>query len=494
MMSLGFADLLELGPFLHLALGGVAVVLLDTILGRRRTIPWSLPTLAVLSLTFADIVARFGDGGGPAGGPLSWYATSDRFSLFLAALVCLSAACCVLLSEPYLERMGRRRGEYHALILFSAAGMVLFSSTTDLIALFIGLELLSIPVYILSGYLRGDLRSAEAAMKYFLLGAFSSAVFLLGLAFVYGASGTTDLRAAMLAGASTPALLKAGFVLLLTGFLFKIGAVPFHMWIPDVYEGAPTTVTAFMATAVKTAAIGALLRVLALRGGSPGGIDVAGMLWWIAVLTMTVGNLAALTQSSMKRMLAYSSIAHAGYLLVGATVFAGSGDPRALNGILYYLLAYTFMTIGAFAVVIAMGEKGRERLEMDDYGGLGWRHPALGIAMSVFMISLSGIPPTAGFLGKYAVFKNAVENGQTPLVVIAVLNSAASVYYYLKVMVMLYMRPETARAAIPRSLLAGAVVAVCVFIVLWAGLAPDSLLPGVPTLLSWAGGSLLAAR
>lgn len=286
----------------------------------------------------------------------------------------------------------------------------------------------------------------------------------------------------------------AGILFLLSGFLFKVAAVPFHMWTPDVYEGAPTTVTAFMATAVKAAAFGALLRVLGVIAGSTSGLPLASILWWLAVLTMTLGNVAALTQSNVKRMLAYSSIAHAGYLLIGASIYAGTRDPGALSGVLYYMLAYTFMTLGAFAVVVAFGERENEHLDMGDYGGLGWRYPALGIAMSLFMISLSGIPPTAGFFGKYAIFKNAVENGQTGLVVIAVLNSALSVYYYIRVIVTLYMRPESARVVAGRSMAIGVVVTLCALAILWAGIAPEGRLLGGADLLGSARSAVLAIR
>ncbi|MDM7916191.1 MAG: NADH-quinone oxidoreductase subunit N, partial [Candidatus Eisenbacteria bacterium] len=348
--------------------------------------------------------------------------------------------------------------------------------------------------YILSAYVRSDVKSSEAGLKYFLLGSFSSAAFLLGIALLYGASGTTDLREIAAAGSPWPGLLAAGSVLLLSGFLFKVASVPFHMWAPDVYEGAPTTVTAFMATAVKVAAFGALLRVVSLRAPALSTVSAEKLFFWLAVLTMSVGNLAALTQSNVKRMLAYSSIAHAGYILVGVTVFLGTGDPQAVTGILYYLLAYTFMTIGAFAVVIVWGEKGNEHLDMGDYAGLGWRYPAAGIAMSLFMISLAGIPPTAGFFGKYAIFANAVEHGRIPIVVIAVLNSALSVAYYLRLLVTLYMRPDTGKVTAPRAWIPAAVVGVCALAVLWAGFGPDGILPGVPTLLAWARDSVLAAR
>lgn len=493
-------DLTALTPFLVLAGGGLFLVLLDAIVGRRRTIPWSVPTLAILAAAVWSILTTWmagsPDGGGAGAGRsgLEWLVSGDRLAGFLSILVCASAALTVLMSGAYLRRRGRLRGEFYSLVVFSASGMVLFSAATDLLMLFLGLELLSIPVYILSGYFRGDLKSAEAAMKYFLLGAFSSAIFLLGIAFVFGATGTTSLRGAIQVGSAWPFLLQAGYVLVLTGFLFKVASVPFHMWTPDVYEGAPTTVTAFMATAVKAAAFGALLRALSIRSGVLTDLPVPQVLWWLAVLTMTVGNLAALTQSNVKRMLAYSSIAHAGYILVGATVFAATGDREAVLSILYYLLAYTFMTIGSFAVVVALGEKGNEHTEMGDYGGLGWRYPALGIAMSLFMISLAGIPPTAGFFGKYAIFKNAVEHGYVPLVVIAVLNSALSVYYYLKVMVTLYMRPEAGSVQAARGWTAGIVIGLCGVAVLWAGFGPDGVLPGVSTILTWARDSTLAFR
>jgi len=494
MSAITYVDLDALRPFLMLAGGGVLLVLADTILGRRRQISWCVPTLVLLAAAIITIVRE-----PEPGAVLSRLVNFDPFSRFVGLLICVSTALSVLLSESYLRRTGRYRGEYHALLLFSGSGMILFSTATEMLTLFLGLELMSIPVYILSGFHRTDVRSGEAALKYFLLGAFSSAILLLGIAFLYGATGTTDLPSALRGGPAAPAMLplaRIGCVLLLAGFLFKIASVPFHMWTPDVYEGAPTTVTAFMATAVKAAAFAALLRVLSMRdSGVLASLPLGKLFWWLAVLTMTVGNLAALTQSNVKRMLAYSSIAHAGYLLVGVSVYAASGDPETLSAILYYLLAYTFMTIGAFAIVVAFGERGDEHLEMGDYGGLGWRYPAAGIAMSLFMISLSGIPPTAGFFGKYAIFRNAVGHGATGLVVIAVLNSALSVYYYLKMMVTLYMRPGTVRVQASRGALASAVVVICALAVLWAGFGPDGgRIPGVPALLHWASASVLVAR
>lgn len=488
--AIGLAELAPLTPFLILCGGGLLLVLIDAIIRGRPGFPWA-PVTAVLPA--AALVAYVARAGNPTAktvfGPMF---VEDAFGNAVGVLVCLATLLAVLLSGSYLQKAGRSRGEYYALLVFSASGLLLFTATTELLSLFLGLELLSIPVYVLSGYLRKDPKSLEAGMKYFLLGAFSSAVFLFGGALVYLTTGTTDLAVALRSG-SDP-ITQLGFVVLLSGVLFKAATVPFHMWTPDVYQGAPTAVTAFMATAVKAAAFGALGRVLWAGGAIGREIPVAEMLWWISVLTMTVGNLAALTQSNVKRMLAYSSIAHAGYLLIGLVVFAGTGDGAALSGMLYYLLAYTLMNIGAFGVVIAWGEPGREHLEIPDYAGLGWRSPALALALTVFMVSLAGIPPTAGFFGKYYIFRSAVEHGYTSLVVIAVLNSALSVYYYLRVLVALYMQKPVRELNLGRPAAAGLVVAICAVAVFWVGFAPDSFLPGVPTIVSWVQGAGISAR
>jgi NADH-quinone oxidoreductase subunit N len=474
---ISLASFAPLAPFLVLALGGMAVLLLDALFGRGRAVPWALVAAPIPVLALA---LRAPERGGPT--DFGGMYVADSFGTFVAALICLATLLAVLLSETYLRRMGRYRGDYFALLLFSAAGMILFASATEILSLFLGLELLSMPIYILCGFLRKDPRSVEASMKYFLLGAFSSGLFLFGGALVYAATGTSDLDAAF-AQPAGGMILSAGALLLVTGFLFKVAAVPFHMWTPDVYEGAPTAVTAFMAAAVKAAAFAAFARILVLARPS-GGIDaLPGYLWWIALATMSVGNLAALIQPNIKRMLAYSSIAHAGYLLIGLSVYARTGSPDALSAILYYLLAYVLMNTGAFAVVVLWGGEGEERLEISDWAGFGWKHPGAALALSIFMISLAGIPPTAGFFGKYYLFRNAVENGFTTLVVLAVLNSAVSVAYYLRVLVALYMRPAARPLEAPRSILTAAVVLACALAVLWIGFAPDGLLPGVPALL-----------
>lgn len=489
--DLSAANLAPLAPFLILCIGGLLLVLIDAIVKQGARFPWPWVTAVIPAVALVSLFSRWPD---PAGetvfGPQY---IEDTFGIAVGVLICIATLLATLLSGDYLEKVGRARGEYYSLLLFAASGMVLFTSTTELLALFLALELLSIPIYVLSGYLRRDPKSLEAGMKYFLLGAFSSAVFLFGGALIYVATGTTDLAEALTQGAGSR-LAQAGFLLLLSGFLFKTAAVPFHMWTPDVYQGAPTAVTAFMATAVKAAAFGALGRILFAAGPLEGKIPVSEILWWVAVLTMTVGNLAALTQSNVKRMLAYSSIAHAGYLVIGLVVYSATGDAEALAGMLYYLLAYTLMNIGAFAVVILWGERGQEHLEIADYAGLGWKTPAFGLAMSVFMISLAGIPPTAGFFGKYLIFRNAIEHGYGSLIVIAVLNSALSVYYYLRVLVALYMRKPLRDLVIGRSAVVGGVIAVCAIGTFWAGFAPDGILPGVPALVDWVRGSVLALR
>jgi NADH-quinone oxidoreductase subunit N len=332
------------------------------------------------------------------------------------------------------------QGEYYALILFCTSGMMLLASALDLITLFLGIEVLSISLYILAGYRRDSDASNEAAMKYFLLGAFASAILLYGIALTYGATGTTSLGriadALTNAESAFPAgLLLAGMAMILIGFAFKVALVPFHMWTPDVYEGAPTPITAFMSAGPKAAAFAAFLRTFFVAFGPIHG-DWNMLLSVIAALTMTVGNVAAIAQTNVKRMLAYSSIAHSGYVLIGLV----AGGAAGATGSVFYLIAYTAMNLGAFAVVILLEHKGGGGDELRDYAGVGFRYPLIGAALSLFMISLSGIPPTVGFVGKLYLFGSAVNTGHIWLAVIAVLNSAISVFYYLRLLVLMYMR------------------------------------------------------
>jgi NADH-quinone oxidoreductase subunit N len=370
----------------------------------------------------------------------------DAAALFFHAILLGVAFITVLLSVDYAVQEGLELAEYYTLLLFALFGGMLMASGGDLLIIFLGLEILSLAQYILAGMRHGLLKSSESALKYFLLGAFATGFLLYGIALLYGATGTTNLAgivAAMREGGLTDnPLITIGMGLLIVGFGFKIAAVPFHMWTPDVYEGAPTPVTAFMSTAVKTAAFAALVRVFVAALGELQG-SWAPVFWCMAVLTMTVGNLLAIAQSNIKRMLAYSSIAHAGYLLI-AMVAAG---PAGLTSLLYYLLAYACMNLGAFAVVVALEQREDRNLLLSDYAGLGFQYPLLGGAMVLFMFSLSGLPPTAGFMAKFYVFSAAVDQGYIILAVIGVLNSLVSIYYYLRPIVLMYM--EESKREIP---------------------------------------------
>ncbi|MGH7966278.1 MAG: NADH-quinone oxidoreductase subunit N [Candidatus Binatia bacterium] len=381
----------------------------------------------------------------------------DSYALFFNLIFCLAAGLTLLMSMHYLDTVEIRQSEYYALVLFATVGMVVMAAATDLIVIFLGLEIMSMAVYVLAGIWRQRLQSNEAALKYFLLGAFASGFFLYGIALVYGATGSVQLGkiAAHVGAHGSSPLLLIGVALLIVGFGFKVAAAPFHVWTPDVYEGAPTTVTAFMAVGVKAAAFAAFARVFLHTLGSVHG-EWQGILWVLAALTMTVGNITALVQHNIKRMLAYSSVAHAGYLLVAMV----AGKDVGGAALMYYLLAYGLMTLGAFGVVIAVGRKGESNEELSDYAGLGFRYPLLGVAMTLFMLSLTGVPPLVGFTGKFYIFSAAVKAGYIWLAVIGVLNSVVSAYYYIRVVVNMYMHEgdTTVDALSARPALAVAIV------------------------------------
>ena len=380
----------------------------------------------------------------------------DGFGLFLSTVILAGTLITLLLTIGYCRRENIALAEYYHLILLSATGMLLLVQTANLVMIFVALELMSLGVYVLTGFHRRRLRSVEGALKYFIIGAFSTGFFVYGIAFVYGASGTMDLaRIPSLVGVGpAPLLLLAGVGLLIVGFGFKVALVPFHMWSPDVYEAAPPPITGFMATGVKAAGFAAFARLLMATSDPLGGQWVP-VLWVLAVLTMFVGNIAAIRQDDIKRMLAYSSIAHAGYLAVALIASSGLGGAA----LLYYLAAYTLMTLGAFGVVVVLGETGAENTSIErDYAGVGYRHPLLGASMALFMFSLTGIPPTAGFFGKFAIFSAAVDAGYVSLAVLMVIASAISAYYYLKVVVAMYMGAPAARK-VPASAYAMAGVA-----------------------------------
>jgi NADH-quinone oxidoreductase subunit N len=367
----------------------------------------------------------------------------DRFALFFKGIFLVAAALSVLITDQYMHREECNHGELYPLILLATAGMMLMASGTDLMTIFLGLELLSVSLYVLAGFNRANMKSNEAGLKYLLLGAFSTSFLLYGMALTYGATGTTKVAGiaeyiALHGKVTENPMLLYGMLLLAVGFSFKIAAVPFHMWTPDVYEGAPTPMTAFMSVGPKAAGFAAFVRVftIAFPALKP---DWTPLLWGLAVLTMTVGNVIGLYQNNIKRMLAYSSIAHAGYVLVGFT----AGNPEGIAGILFYMLTYAFMNIGAFAIVILVGKKGERNVEVKDYAGLAYKHPLLAACMAIFLLSLAGLPPTAGFVGKFYLFSSAIKGGFFWLAMIGVLNSVLSVYYYLRVTIFMYMkRPE----------------------------------------------------
>jgi NADH-quinone oxidoreductase subunit N len=431
-------------PFLLVTGTALATLLLDLWVPPRRR-AWLVGAgLIGLLLTALVLVRGFGEGARVVGGML----ILDDFSRFFHIIFLCVAALTIMVSVRYVEGAGLPGGEYYALILFAALGMMVMASAADLIMIFLGLEAFSLPLYILAGFLRRQPRSNESSLKYMLLGAFASAFLLYGIALLYGAVGSTRLTtvAGRLGegGAWGNPLAMFGIALLLVGLGFKVAAVPFHMWLPDVYEGAPTPVTAFMIAGTKAAAFAAILRALGpplfpLRA------EWAAPLWVLAILTMGVGNVAALTQQSIKRMLAYSSIAHAGYLLVALV----AGTSRGFSGMLFYLVVYAFMNLGAFAVIIAAAPQGEERPTLASVAGLGQRHPVLAFSMAVFMFSLAGLPPTGGFVGKFYIFSAAVEANYVGLALIAVLCSVVSVFFYLRVVVAMYMEEPREGAASP---------------------------------------------
>jgi NADH-quinone oxidoreductase subunit N len=406
---------------------------------------------------------------------------SDGYALVLNFVFIMAAALSVLVAISYLGDRGLQRGEYYALILFSTGGMMLMAGATDMINIFLGLEIMSIALYVLAAFNRQRMGSGEAGMKYFILGAFASAFFLYGVALLYGATGSTNLNEMSLwfAGASSgfsSTLVLVGLGLLLVGFAFKVAAVPFQWWTPDVYHGAPTSVTAFMSVGAKAAGFAALMRVLMVTFGDVATVDWKLAIAILAVLTMTAGNIAALAQKDVKRMLAYSSIAHAGYILVGVA----AGTTAGVQAVVFYLLAYSLINIGAFAVVAVLERRSEIGSKISDYAGLGRRKPLLALVMLLFMFSLTGIPPFVGFWGKLFVFWAAIDANLTWLAIVGVINSAVSAFYYLGIVVQMYMRsaPDEAEESMPPIRLATPVVVALAFtavLVVLFGLWPSPL-------------------
>jgi NADH-quinone oxidoreductase subunit N len=428
-------NLLPLLPAIQVLLTALVVLLRDLFIDEHEPKGFlAFISLIGIGLAAAEAVGLWG----AQESAFSESVVLDSFALFFALVFLLVAALTILSSIQYVRQAGIHEGEYYALVLFATVGMMLMAAANDLLVFFLALETMSVAVYVLTGMWRRSERSSEAAMKYFLMGAFATGFLLYGIAWVYGATGSTNLNVIaqhlVEQPSDWPLYLTGGGFLLLVGFAFKVGAVPFHFWVPDVYEGAPTPVAGFMSVAVKAAAFAAWARILTHKL-SPLDGDWLLPLWIVAVATMTLGNLLAIGQSSVKRMLAYSSIAHAGYLLIPIVV----GEEWGGMPLLFYVAAYAFMTFGAFAVLSSLGDGDRPRENYSDLAGLGFKRPLLGLAMSLFMLSLAGFPPLGGFVGKFYVFRSAVLSGNLALAIIGVLNSLLSVIYYLRVIVAMYM-------------------------------------------------------
>lgn len=451
-------------PEIVLAVAGIVVMLYDSFFPKQRAVTGviSLVALAVTGV----ILAMLWSGGQPA---TAWNGmiVHDSLRLSFSFVFVFVSAMTVLISTVWVEREDVAVGEYHALLLFATFGMLLMASGNDLVVIFLGLETLSIATYVMAALRKGDLRSNESGMKYFILGSFASAFLLYGMALIYGATGSTDLTriAEKVADPNFPGLLLVGAAMLIVGFGFKVALAPFHVWAPDVYEGAPTAVTGFMAAGPKAAAFASFLRIFVLGLPFVAGVEVSGYLHrsWISVLavmaiiTIIVGNVAAIMQSNVKRMLAYSSIAHAGYAMTG---FIGAGlaasaaaRSEAIAAVAFYMLTYAITNMGAFAIVTLLAEKNDRRTEFEDYNGIGFKTPVLAFSLSLFMLSLLGLPLTAGFMGKILVFRPALEAGYplvTALVVVAVVGTAISAYYYLRMIVVMFFKERTTEWQPPR--------------------------------------------
>jgi len=429
-------DLLSILPILILVAWASLLLLIDVFTNKKVITPVLAALGFVVALGFSVTPSNLVGFNGMV--------VMDSFAAFLNVLFGLSGLAGIALAYDYNKRMGLERGEYYVLLMYSVSGMMLMAVATDLIVIFLALELLSIPLYVLAGFARPKPESEEAALKYFLLGAFAGGFVVYGVALAFGATGSTalgDIVAAVNAGSADMALLTIGAALILVGFGFKVAVVPFQMWTPDVYQGAPTPVTAFMAVGAKAAGFAALLRILVAALPSLA-LDLTPILWVMAALTMFFGNVVAIAQTNIKRMLAYSSIAHAGYIMMALVVF---GQDRAIasdavSAALFYLLAYAITNFGAWSVVIALEKKENQGLELSDYAGLGRKYPGLAAAMLVFMLSFAGVPPTLGFAGKFYLFRTVLEGGYLGLAIIGVLTSLISAYFYLRVLVIMYMQ------------------------------------------------------
>jgi NADH-quinone oxidoreductase subunit N len=474
---------LALSPLLVVGIGALLLMLVEAFSTRRTGLALGAATIMFAGAAFAAAVWMYGVEQIEEIASLAPWLLVDRFTLFFDILLCFGGAISALLAGGYMPEHRIERGEFYALLLFTTLGAMILAAAGDALTLFLGLETMSIGAYAMTAFRRTSPRSAEGALKYFLLGSFAAAILIYGLALVYGATGPTDLAGigdAVRGAAGRSPLLVVGAVLVLVGIVFKVSAVPFHAWTPDAYEGAPTPATTFMAVAVKAAAFATLLRVLLVSFADPAWTSWASgwppVMAALAAVTMTVANLVAGRQESVKRMLAYSSIAHAGYALVAVTALM-RGPTEAAASVLFYLLAYTVSTAGAFGSLILCGSRDREAVSYEDLSGLGKRHPTAALGFSLFLVSLAGIPPTAGFFGKWFVFKAAIDSDLYWLATLAFVNSVLGAYYYLRVLVYMYMREPAAGAPVAIPMRSGYVTGaliVAAALVLVLGLAPTA--------------------
>ncbi len=469
------ADVMRILPEVILAGFAIVIMVVEPMVppARKRALGW-VGLAGVIAAGWALV-----GGSMTTGLAFGHSILADGFSSFFILIFLLIAGLVLLGSMDYLERDNVQHGEFYALILFATVGMCFMVASADLIMIFIGLEISSLSSYVLAGFKRHDPRSNESAMKYFLLGSFATAFFLYGIAFVYGLTGTTnllDVSAALAEPSSWNSSARLALVLMFVGLAFKVSTVPFQVWTPDVYQGAPAPVTAFLSTGPKAAAFAVLVRIFLGAAGAAG--PVAFWLIWIsAVLTMSVGNLAALLQTNVKRMLAYSAIAHAGYVLVGLAAAIETGNSEGAGAVLFYLAAYALMNVGAFLLIAHLAGAGERRTELADFTGLGRECPGVAACLTVFMLSLAGIPATAGFFAKFYVFRAAMHAGLTGLTIIAVLNGVVSVYYYLGLVVTMYMRegePQAVGSRMPFALYLA--LAASAFAIFYLGLYPNHFL------------------
>ena len=488
LMNLDFA---AVAPVAIVGIGAMAVLVLEVFLARARSLSefhvssaLALVATVALGMAIGTAAQAFFQGWSTVFNPDNPMLRLDRFSSFATLLVGIGALLSVWLSIQYLIELKINHGEYYALLLISTAGMMLMVSAVDLITVFLGLEILSIPLYVLAGFDRRKLNSNESAMKYFLIGSFASGLLLYGMALLYGTTGHTDLEGIRAAFSTDNPLSVAGLGLIVVGLAFKVSAVPFHQWTPDVYEGAPTSITAFMSVTVKAAAFVTLLRFV---GGSAVPESLTQVFWVLAALTIIVGSVTAVVQDNVKRMLAYSSIGHAGIILLGFV----AGSRESHSAVLFYLFAYLFMNLGAFGVMVALADRGRDWDHIEDFAGLARKRPGLAALMTLFMLSLAGIPGTVGFIAKFQIFATTVQAGYIPLTVIAVLGSVISVYYYLRVPVWMYMRePGDVAPRLGIDTTEAIVLVACAFAVVLFGLFPNGGFPvwllQDASALSWA--------